>query len=510
MDTPLGSPCQRIIEPIFARSVADPRRAALADAAGQLTYEELGHAIVSAAGVLEAHGVAPGDRVVVAAVNSVREVVAHLALLAIGATVVPLGKVPTERLAFVAADCGASVVCVDDSDVKTKEELPEDATVVRLTDLAVGGVSGAMRGAHDALSERLRPANSIASLMYTTGSTGQPKGVMISHGGLGAALAHIIEYVGFAEDDRELVVLPLSHSFGLGQLYCTLAVGGFVWINEGLRPLKTVLDAFRLHRITAFSTTPSMLRLLLGIYRKPFLDNARHLRRMVVNSEPLPADQAAEVMAALPDVDLVVYYGLTEASRSTFLRPRLEPSERHRTVGRSAPRVEVQVCDANGQPAKDGGEGEVCIRGPHLATGYWRRPAEQAAAFRSGWLHTGDLGVIDADGYLTITGRLKDQINVGGLKVSAAEVEKVIRQHPMVVDVAVTGMRDPDGLRGEAVAAAIVSRTGLELREISDFCAERLEAAARPQRMILIDQIPRAETGKVLKGELHRLFERQG
>jgi len=346
--------------------------------------------------------------------------------------------------------------------------------------------------------------------MYTTGSTGQPKGVMISHAGLGAALAHIIEYVGFADDDRELIVLPLSHSFGLGQLYCTLAVGGFVWINEGLRPLKTVLDAFQQYRITAFSTTPSMLRLLLGIYRKPFLDNARHLQRMVVNSEPLPPDQAAEVMAALPGVDLVVYYGLTEASRSTFLRPRLEPAERHRTVGRSAPRVEVQVCDANGQTAEDGREGEIRIRGPHLAAGYWHRPAEQAAAFRDGWLHTGDLGVVDRNGYLTITGRLKDQINVGGLKVSAAEVEKVIRQHPMVVDVAVTGMRDPDGLRGEAVAAAIVSRTGLELREISDFCAQRLEAAARPQRLILIDQIPRAETGKVLKGELHRLFERQG
>jgi long-chain acyl-CoA synthetase len=505
------SPCRRIIEPIFARSVDDPHRAALGDAAEQLTYEELGRAIVSAARVLGAHGVASGDRVVVAAANSAREVVAHLALMAIGATVVPLGKAPNERLTFVTADCGAKLVCIDDSNDRLKEGLPLGAAVVRLSDLVHGAGSGDVRKAYDAFSQDSRRATgAIASLMYTTGSTGQPKGVMISHGGLGAALAHIIEYVGVAEDDRELLVLPLSHSFGLGQLYCTLAVGGFVWVNEGLRPLKTVLDAFRHHHITAFSTTPSMLRLLLGIYRKPFLDNARHLRRMVVNSEALPPDQAAEVMAALPEVDLVVYYGLTEASRSTFLRPRLEPPELHRTVGRSAPRVEVQICDANGHATEDGDEGEVRIRGPHLAAGYWNRPAEQAAAFRDGWLHTGDLGVVDADGYLTITGRLKDQINVGGLKVSAAEVEKVIRQHPMVVDVAVTGMRDPDGLRGEAVAAAIVSRTGLELREISDFCAERLEAAARPQRLILIDQIPRAETGKVLKGELHRLFERQG
>jgi acyl-CoA synthetase (AMP-forming)/AMP-acid ligase II len=229
---------------------------------------------------------------------------------------------------------------------------------------------------------------------------------------------------------------------------------------------------------------------------------------MVVNSEPLSPEQASELLETFPSLDLIVYYGLTEASRSTFLRPRREPLEKFRTVGHAAPRVEIQTCDTDGRPTMTAAEGEVCIRGPHLAQGYWNRPSEQTAAFRDGWLCTGDLGIIDRDGYLTITGRLKDQINVGGLKVSAAEIEKVIRQHPAVADVAVTGVEDPDGLRGECVAAAIVARwTGLELREIAEYCAQRLEAAAQPQQLMLLDAIPRAETGKVLKGELRRLFE---
>jgi long-chain acyl-CoA synthetase len=501
VDTLQSSAGERVIASVFERVLANPTKPALADRGRRLNYGELGASMVTGAAKLLAQGVRPGDRVVVAAANSVAEAVTHLAVLTAGATVVPLGKVPAERLSFVVSDSGARLVCVDD--VAGDLGVEPHVAVLHVNDIA-----GELADGTECVSAPQQQGDSLASLMYTTGSTGLPKGVMIGHRELTAALSHIIEYVGFDSADRELIVLPLSHSFGMGQLYCTLVAGGFAWVNEGLRPLKLVLESFRENEITAFATTPSMLRLLLGTYRRPFLDNARYLKRMVVNSEPLPPEQAAELLGTFPSLDLIVYYGLTEASRSTFLRPRQEPRERFRTVGRAAPRVEIQTCDDDGRPTTAGSEGEVCIRGPHLAEGYWHRPLEQAAAFRDGWLRTGDLGILDRDGYLTITGRLKDQINVGGLKVSAAEVEKVIRQHPAVADVAVTGVPDSDGLRGECVAAAIVARdTGLELREIAAFCAQRLEAAAQPQQLMLLDAIPRAETGKVLKGELRKLFE---
>jgi acyl-CoA synthetase (AMP-forming)/AMP-acid ligase II len=506
-----GVPSRQIIEALFLWAQAEPERAAVADFDCQLSYGDLADAIAAAANRLRRHGVAVGDRVVVAAPNSVRELVAHLAAIAVGGVAVPIGAVSDERLAFIVADSTARVVVTNTPGDPRRAVLGGGIVVLGLDDLATADVQPAQSSlsAAELLAPDLRRPEQLACLMYTTGSTGEPKGVMLSHRGLGAALAHIIEYVGFSKDDREAVVLPLSHSFGLGEAYCTLITGGFLWINDGLRPMKAVFGGFRDHRITALSTTPSMLRLLLGVYRTPFLASMRDLRRMIVNSEPLPPEQTADLLTLFPDADIVSYYGLTEASRSTFLRPRQEPSWRYRSAGRPAPRVEVAIHDEADVSVGRQTEGEVCIRGPHLAAGYWRRPEEQAAAFRDGWLHTGDLGVLDGDGYLTITGRLKDQINVGGLKVSASDIERVIRNHPMTADVAVLGMPDPDGLRGEVVCAVIVPRgAALAPRDVFAFCASRLEAAAQPRHVVLVDRIPRAETGKVLKGELRQLLAR--
>jgi long-chain acyl-CoA synthetase len=494
-----------VFEPLLFGAAAHPDRGAIADDKRQLTYRELADAVERQATVLREQGIAPGERVALAARNSVDQVVAHFAILRAGAVSVPLaGATPPNRLGFIVRDCDARMICVDQVTETAAVEAAGDGCK-RMTLEELSRSAGLAAPLAEPAS---RSRDDIACLMYTTGSTGDPKAVMLSHRNLCNALSHIIEYLGCDETDREAVVLPLSHSFALGHAYCTLFTGGFVWVNDGLRPLKTVLDAMPRYGINAMPTTPAMLRLLLGPYRVPFLRSAAGLRRMVVNSEPLPPDQADELLAALPATDVVVYYGLTEASRSSFLRLRKEPRERYGSVGRAAPRVAIEVHGDDEAPVPPGVEGEVCISGPHLAVGYWRRPEDQAATFRSGWLHTGDLGTLDADGYLTITGRLKDQINVGGLKVSAAEVEAAIRKHPMVADVAVTGIPDRDGLRGEAIAAVIVAANpSLSAAEIAATCAAHLEPAAQPQHILLVDAIPRAESGKILKGELRRLFE---
>lgn len=499
-----------IFERLLAWSQADPGRLALADSAQQVDYGKFVGLIGTATRRLTEHGVGSGDRVVLASSNSIEQMAAHFAILACGAVAVPVGPVTAERLAFIVDDCAARTVCVDKATMIRCASVNSRHLFIGLSDLMTGTPLNREPMLLDPLATGRRALDDLASLMYTTGSTGAPKGVMLTYRGLGAALSHIIEYVGFDMTDREAVILPLSHSFGLGQAYCTLLTGGLLWVNDGLRPLRTVMNALQQHNITSFATTPSMLRLLLGVYRSVFLRSARSLRRMVVNSEPLPAEQTADLLATFPKLDIIVYYGLTEASRSTFLRPREEAKNRHRSVGKAAPRVEIMIQDVAGRPMPSGEEGEVCIRGPHLAAGYWCRPDEQFAAFREGWLHTGDLGFLDTEGYLIISGRLKDQINVAGLKVSAAAIEKVIRQHPLVEDVVVMGLPDPDGLRGEAVAAAVVARNAsLSVRDIAELCARRLESVALPQRIIFVDVIPRAETGKVLKGELRRVFEKR-
>ncbi len=487
-----------IHERILARARIHPDRPAIADLEREFTYGQLASAIEHRASALRAAGIAPGERVVLAARNSVDQLATHLAILHAGAVSVPLaGSTNATRLAFVVDDCDAAAICTDRPTQiggPRKKFTLHELSGLGDKRLALGDFS-------------VRPTDELACLMYTTGSTGEPKAVMLSHRSLANALAHIIEFLGCSDADREAVVLPLSHSFGLGHAYCTLSCGGFLLINDGLRPLKSVFEAFSALSINAFSTTPSMLRLLLGPYRVPFLQHAAGIRRMVVNSEPLPTEQAADVLTMMPQTDVIAYYGLTEASRSTFLRLRDEPKHRWRSVGKAAPRVEIKICDPAGAPLPNGAEGEVHIRGPHLALGYWQRPGEQSTAFRDGGLYSGDLGVLDREGYLTITGRLKDQINVGGLKVSATEIELILRRHPRIIDVAVTGIPDPQGLRGEVVAvAAVGADSALDAGDIADYCAKNLETAAQPHRIAIVTTIPRAESGKVLKGELQRLI----
>jgi acyl-CoA synthetase (AMP-forming)/AMP-acid ligase II len=455
---------------------------------------------------LQAEGVKPNDRVILASANSADQLIGHLAILFAGAISIPIeGAVNEDRLAFIVRDCEPKLIAADDRASSAAGRSADGRTVLPLGQWVARSSSIAPSDHHR------RAADDIACLMYTTGSTGTPKAVVLSYRSLGSALDHIIEYVGCSPTDREAILLPLTHSFGLGHAYCTLLRGGFLWVHEGLRPAGIVLEALSRHRLNAMPVTPSMLRLLLGPYRAPFVTKAAGLKRLVINSEPLPVEQAKAVVDAFPQADLIVYYGLTEASRSTFLRLQEEPVKRYTSVGRPAPRVQIEIRSEAEERLSAGEEGEVCLRGPHLAIGYWRRPEEQAQTFRDGWLRTGDLGMLDCDGYLTITGRLKDQINVGGLKVSAVHVENVLRRHPLVADVAATGVKDPDGLRGEVVAVAVVARdASLSMSDVAAFCEANLETAAQPRRIAVVDAIPRAATGKTLKGDLRRMLEVTG
>lgn len=471
----------------WAESRAD--QPALADSGGSLTYGALRLDVQGRAASLQARGVKRGDRVVLVGDNSAAFFATHLAILHAGGVSVPLaGATPPERIAHIARDAEATLLAT---------AKPIDG---------IDAVPIAELRSSEAPTEVARDPDAICCLMYTTGSTGAPKGVVLTHRSLGAAVRHIVAYLGYDGSEREAVVLPLSHSFGIGHVYCTLGTGGFVWLGNGLARLRDVLAALKQHEITAMPTTPSMLRLLLGLYRAAFLPAAARLRQMVVDSEPLPPAMAEDLLAALPDLDLVVYYGLTEASRSTFNRLREVPKDRLHMAGRAAPDVAISIVAPDGTPLPTGGEGEVKIVGPHLAVGYWRQPDEESKVFRDGGVMTGDLGFLDEHGFLSLTGRLKDQINVGGLKVSPAEVEAALRDHPAIADLAVAGVPDPLGQTGEAVAIAIVGRGEVTAHDIEARCAERLEPAMRPRVIRIVRAIPRSETGKVLRGELRALL----
>lgn len=501
-----------LVDAVLSRQAArDPGREAVADPRQRLSYGELASRVQRTSALFRRLGLRRGGRVNLLMKNSVSQIVAHFAVLHAGGVSVPLP--PTmrgERLSHCYRQTEPDLVVIDSPlESIARAVMGEEAGARLITEReSEGAVAASLADAErepDGDEVAGRDATDLACLMYTTGSTGLPKAVILSHETLANSLRNIVQFVGYDGASREAVVLPLSHSFGLGHVYCNLATGGFVWVDDGMKRLKRLMDALTGFRIDGLPCTPSMLNILMGKFRPYFVQHAQGLRFMVVNSAPLPAAMTAELRAALPRLRILVYYGLTEASRSTFIDLSRDGPERYASVGPAAPNVEIGVFDMEGRRVLDDVEGEVRIAGDHLGLGYWRGAEETAAAFVDGWLRTGDLGFLDDQGYLTLTGRADDQINVGGLKVLPAEVERVLTGYPQVSDAAVAEVTDPLGIVDSAIGALVVpAEGGIEVDDLRAFCTDRLERFMVPSVIRIVSAVPRAESGKILREEVRR------
>lgn len=435
-----------------------PDREAISDAGKAFSYGQLAEASRRIASWLRKGGIRPGERVLLMLPNGVDFVAAHFGILMAGGISVPIeANASPATLSYIYESCTPRA------------------------HLDTGNIAEALSAREEALPVGERGPHDLAALLYTTGSTGRPKGVMLSHANSLAAIHNIIDFVKYSRDDREVVILPLAHSFGLGHVYCNLSCGGAVHIEQGLTRVGRVLRKVADWGATGFPGTPFGFAMLMDNYREVFAERCRNLRFVVINSAPLPPAEAARICECLPDVDLMVYYGLTEASRSAFISHSQCGPARYASVGRAMPGIEISLSAAD----------EVLIRGPTVAQGYWNEPKLTAQAFREGYLHTGDQGRLDEDGFLYITGRIGDLINVGGYKVHPAEVEKVLLQHEAVSDACAFG--------SDLVEAAIVTCGDVSLIELSQFCHQRLEPFKVPARIHAVDAIARSETGKILR-----------
>jgi long-chain acyl-CoA synthetase len=441
-----------------------PDRPALSDPDEALTYGELAARAALVAQALRREGLVPGDRVCLVLPNGVEFVVAHFGVLGAGGVSVPCDHaISPTNLAAVEADCTPRLT-------------------LRPGDLAARGWFEGRGPVRE--PDPRREAGDLATLMYTTGTTGRPKGVMLGHDNVFAALRNICNFIGYTAEDREVITLPLSHNFGLGQLYCNLMNGGRVHIEPGLARVGRVLRMISDLPATGFPTTPAGIGLLLDRYKPVLIERARALRFLVINSAPLAPERVGELRAALPATRIMVYYGLTEASRSTFIDFNAVGPDKYRSVGRPMPGVRIRLTDA----------GEIAIRGPTVTQGYWNDVGRTVQTVREGWLHTGDLGRIDADGYLEITGRLEDVVNVGGYKVNPQEVEAVLERFPGVVAAGVFGRT--------RVEAAVVGGTGLDLVALLEHCRKHLEPFKVPAVFHGVSDLPRTDTGKLKRRDL--------
>ncbi|MGJ7494728.1 class I adenylate-forming enzyme family protein [Variovorax sp. RT4R15] len=463
------------------------------------THAQLANGIALQAAALARRGIGRGDRVALLAPNSDQLVRAILACWWLGAVACPLNiRWSTPELAHALQDSEASLLLVDET----------------LQTLAPAGASELLRlGALEEESAALAPladtrtgGDALAAILYTGGTTGRSKGVMLSHANFWTASMTRGAELNNAPDSVSLLVAPLFHVAGLGRLVGQLIVGGSCVTMAQFRP-ASVIEAIAAHRIGDIIVVPSMLQSLLD---DPSFTpgRVRSLARIAFGAAPMPPDLLDRALAAWPHAEFFQAYGLTETAGAVCInlpanhRPEARATGRLNSVGRAGLGAEIIVADESGCELPRGEVGEILARGPMVMQGYWRNPEATAAALQGGWLHTGDAGRMLPDGHLFIVDRLKDMIISGGENVYCAEVEAALRGHPQVRQAAVIGV--PDARWGEAVHAAVVLADGAsaDADELRAWCRERLAGYKCPRGISFVRELPLSAAGKVLKNVL--------
>jgi malonyl-CoA/methylmalonyl-CoA synthetase len=458
------------------------------------TYADLFERAGRLATRLQRLGLSPGDRVALPLADRLPHLVAELGVLLAGGVAVPLHpRLPRAELPYYLTDSGASVIIADPEQAPLFEELRPQAPALRhvlASTLEEDGSAAGFRAPGPA-------ADDPCLMIYSSGTTGWPKGVVHAQGNLASALLSLGDCWCMTPDDRVAHVLPLFHVHGLcfAALLPFLA-GARVLLEDSFQPAAT-LDA--VGRATVFMAVPTIYYRLLDTPEFPERARGwRDMRLFTCGSAPI----RQEVLPALEGVlgrPVINRYGMTEAHVITSL-PLGGPWPAG-SVGLPLAGVEVEVRREDGSPAGQGEVGAVWIRGPNLFREYWNKPEATRAAFVNGWFDTGDQGARDAAGFLTLAGRKHDLIIASGFNVYPAAVERVLNACPGVRESAVVGL--PDALKGERVAAFIVrGDPALDEARVEAFCRERLTGYQHPSEIVFVDELPRNSMGKVLRREL--------
>ena len=341
--------------------------------------------------------------------------------------------------------------------------------------------------------------------MYTSGTESRPKGATLSSRNLIAQYLSCIIDGGMSSEDVIVHSMPLYHC---AQLHCFLMPGIYLGATNIILPAPqppAIFAAIERYGASSFFCPPTIW---ISLLRHAEFDARRvaSLRKGYYGASIMPVEIVRELFARIPDMQLYNFYGQTEMSPvATVLAPE-DQLRKLGSAGRPAINVETRVVDENDRPVPPGTVGEIVHRSPHAMLGYWNDPEKTAQVFRNGWFHSGDLGVLDEEGYLTVVDRKKDVIKSGGENVASREVEDVLYSHPAVAEAAVFGLPDP--LWIEAVTAALVLRPEHQIHEaeIIRFCRERLAGYKTPKRIIVVERLPKNASGKILKRELRSMF----
>lgn len=494
---------------LHAQAIRYPQKIALICGEERVSYAELSGRIARLSNGLQRRGVREGDRVVLFLPNSTAIVELFYAAFSLGAIVVPVTtRLTPHELRYICEDSRPSAIVFENDGAAIRAILDDNPQAAQIS---VGtpsddAISFAVLSADEAGSlPRLRSASDDALIMYTSGTTGKPKGAVITHSNIVIQHGFInaVEW-GISHADRFLVTTPLAHRTGFARVGNALTLGGTLIIMNKFDPKETIATIAR-EQATVAGMVPTVCRMLMpDIAADP--SRCASLRRIVVTGEAFPVDLKRKLIGLLPDVKLVSFFAMTEVGGVTSLSHD-EQFTHASSVGRPTPGVEVRIVDDAGIDVALGEAGELLVRvgepGRYsVMRGYYNRPEETAKAIEDGWIHTGDMAKLDVEGYLYIVDRKKDMILSGGFNIYTKEVEQALIDHPGVADAAVIGVPDP--IYGEAVVAFIETLPGAALGDASilDHVKTLIAGYKKPKYIFRVDALPRNSLGKVLKREL--------
>jgi acyl-CoA synthetase (AMP-forming)/AMP-acid ligase II len=500
-----------------------PRDEALRYLGHGLSYSELADRVARLAGGLRALGVQTGERVAMLSLNSQRYIEYFMAVPWAGAVLNPVNyRWSQAEIRYSLDDSETSVLIVDETFKNIGARLAGEAKTLRQViyagdgELPPGMLSyEALIAGSEPVEDAYRHGNDLAGIFYTGGTTGFPKGVMLSHNNLCSSAVGTLNAGALGADSRFLHVMPMFHLADFAVTNSQFATGGMHVVVPGYDP-QGMLEAISAERVTDVLLAPTLIQMALEwMERNPEraaqLDLSS-LRNLIYGAAPMSQTLLARARAAFPSARFYQGYGMTELAPSvTLLMPEFHSdagiaSGKMRSIGTAVSMVEVKIVDVHGVEVSRGTVGEIAVRGPNVMLGYWNRPEATAQAIRNGWMHTGDGGYMDDEGFVYLVDRLKDMIVSGGENVYSAEVENAVVSHPAVAQCAVIGV--PHEKWGETVHAVVVTKPGhsVTLEEIQIHCRELIAGYKCPRSVSFVDAMPLSGVGKVLKTELRKPY----
>jgi len=474
-----------------------------------VTYSQLLTRAQKFAHALKKLGVKPDDKVAIMLNNCPEFIVTYFACAYLGAVAVPVNIFYKEReLEYLLRDSDSVALVANPAFAEHFSKITNKPPLFKHLI-----VNGAYREGLDFSKleaeapltpfKALCKEKDVVEILYTSGTTGEPKGTMLTHANLFFHADIIVSLLKLGDNDRALMVVPAFHGFGITVILCSLVTGSSFVLLDPFNPVE-IFEQIEKHKVTFLPMVVAMYFMLINHPDRGKYDLSS-LRSGISGASAMPAQLMKDASSAL-NITILEAWGLTECSASATMQ-RSGLAYKQGSVGLAYPGVKVGVMDESGKLLAAGEVGELVIQGPIVMKGYYKKPKETAETLRAGWLHTGDMGYYDKDGYFFMVDRKKELINVGGEKVFPREVEELMYKHPAVADAVLVPQRDIK--LGEIPVAIVVPRPGATLTEkdLKDYLSDKLARFKVPRRVYILQQVPRSPVGKILKKELVKMLE---